>query len=216
MPKWEAKVYGSPKGDARDAVQTNLIYAQLKRGKSELIENQHWNDVKNLVIQERARRGLDTSQVVAYIPPGEITADVFMNLVKYSNINGVYDDSVAVGDWIKNESLGINDVVQRIMVAGEYCVCDCNYCSCDCNQCTCNCDYACTCDCAFQDFTPPVTVSFDTQGGSAAPAPIMVDSGTTWGEIKERVPEPVKTGKRFAGWVAQEDTAVKAGTKIRL
>lgn len=154
MPKWEAKTYGSPNGDAHSAVQTSQVYAQLKRGKSEIIENKHWNDVKNLVVQERQRRGLDTSKVISYIPPGNITADVFMNLVTYSNINGVHDDSTATGDVIKNESLGINDVVQRIMIAGEYCVCDCNYCACDCNQCTCNCDYACTCNCAYQDFEP--------------------------------------------------------------
>lgn len=146
MPKWETKSYGNPKGDAVDLAD---VYAQLKRGKSELIENKHWNDVKNFIIQERERRGLDTSKVVAYIPPGEITADVFMNLLRNSNIDGVYYDSVNKGDQIKNESLGINDVVQRIMTAGSQCVCDCNYCSCDCNHCTCNCDYSCTCDCAY-------------------------------------------------------------------
>lgn len=144
--KWEAKVYGDRAGD----VNRSEVYAQLKRGKSELVEHSHWNNVKNLVVKERQRRGLDTSQVIASIPQGHISASVLKNLLVNSNINGVYSDTVNAGEIIKNESIGINDVVQRIMIAGEYCVCDCNYCSCDCNQCTCNCDYACTCNCAYE------------------------------------------------------------------
>lgn len=146
MPKWQARVYGDPRGDARSADETS---AQLKRSKSELIENEHWNEVKNLVVAERQRRGLDTSQVIAYIAPGTITAEVLNNLLANANVNGIYDDFVDAGDAIKNESVGINDVVTRIIAAGEHCVCDCNYCSCDCNQCTCNCNYACTCNCAY-------------------------------------------------------------------
>lgn len=146
MPTWQARVYGDPRGDARSASEDS---AQLKRSKSELIENEHWNEVKNLVIAERQRRGLDTSQVVAYIAPGNITAEVLNNLLANANVNGIYDDLISAGDAIKNESVGINDVVTRIIAAGETCVCDCNYCSCDCNQCTCNCNYACTCNCAY-------------------------------------------------------------------
>lgn len=142
--KYEAKTYGNPEGDkVKDG------YAQLKRGKSELVENKHWNDVRNLVIKERKRRGLDTSKVIKYIPPGEITAEQFMNLLSNANIDGMFDDSVSQGDIIKNENIGINDVVQRVMIAGQHCVCDCNYCSCDCDYCSCNCNYDCTCNCAY-------------------------------------------------------------------
>lgn len=143
--KWEAKTTGNPKGDA----VKSEIYANLKRGKSEVVENKHWNDVKNLVINERKRRGLDTSQVIAHIPQGAILADHINNLLVASNIDGSYKDQLNNDDVIKNESVGINDVIQRIMASGEYCVCDCNYCYCDCNQCTCNCNYSCTCDCAY-------------------------------------------------------------------
>lgn len=144
--KWEAKTQGTPEGDA---VKESEIFTQLKRGKYEIVEHEHWNAVKNLVVQERKRRGLDTSQVIAYIPPGEIKAEHLNNLLANSNIQGVYDDVVKPQDTIKNEKLGINDVVERITIAGSYCVCDCNYCACNCNQCTCNCDYSCTCDCAY-------------------------------------------------------------------
>ena len=146
MPTWQARVYGDPRGDAAGADESS---SKLKRGKSELIESAHWNEVKDLVIAERQRRGLDTSQVITYIAPGNITAGVLNNLLANANVNGIYDDFVGAGDAIKNESVGINDVVTRIIAAGEACVCDCNYCSCDCNQCTCNCDYACTCNCAY-------------------------------------------------------------------
>lgn len=38
-------------------------------------------------------------------------------------------------------------------------------------------------------------------------------TGTTWADIKEQVPDPVKTGKRFAGWDAK---AVAKASKNRI
>lgn len=145
MPSYSFNTSGDPRGDT----VKDDSYKQLKRSKSELIEHEHWNEVKNYVVRERKRRGLDTSKVISAIPKGKITADVLNNLLINSNVDGTHTDIVMRKDIIKNDNVGINDVISRILNAGQHCVCDCNYCSCDCNFCTCNCDYSCTCNCAY-------------------------------------------------------------------
>lgn len=50
------------------------------------------------------------------------------------------------------------------------------------------------------EFVKVWNVTFDADGGSPTPDTVVVDEGTTWGQIKDRVPSPSKAGMRFTGW----------------
>lgn len=43
-------------------------------------------------------------------------------------------------------------------------------------------------------------VTFDANGGSPTQAPITVDDGSTWAQVKSRVTNPSKSGYNFLGW----------------
>lgn len=49
-------------------------------------------------------------------------------------------------------------------------------------------------------FVKTWVVTFDANGGSPQQDPITVDDGTTWGQIKEQVQNPTKSGYEFLGW----------------
>ena len=43
-------------------------------------------------------------------------------------------------------------------------------------------------------------LTFNADGGSPTQSPIVVDDGSTWGQVKNRVTSPSKSGYNFTGW----------------
>jgi len=69
---------------------------------------------------------------------------------------GIIPPSATPGDTIGDGSFGaadegINAMIDKVVAAGQVCLCNCNYCTCNCNFCTCNCNHACTCNCNYSD-----------------------------------------------------------------
>lgn len=53
-------------------------------------------------------------------------------------------------------------------------------------------------------FVKTWTVTFDSDGGTPTPDALTVDDGTTWENIKAKVPSPSKPGMTFTGWSVVE------------
>ena len=48
------------------------------------------------------------------------------------------------------------------------------------------------------------TLTFNSAGGEPQQDPIVVDDGTTWAQVKDRVKQPAKSGYNFLGWSVVE------------
>jgi len=157
MSDWLKNPYGTPGGDEKTYSSEEL--AQMGVNIGELITNEKFNYLSGKVKNESARRGVGVPDYERN--DGELITAVDYNVI-IDRINNVLDiprnpdgadlphlSNVAIGDLIT--ALIHNNIKNKLVDAGNQCMCNCNYCACNCNQCICNCNHACVCNCNYSD-----------------------------------------------------------------
>lgn len=158
--------FGSNPGS--DAVTYNLPYVSS----SNTVDTAKFRAVEAAVNQERVRRGSTAAPVVQarftglieaadlnflkssvevqgrpLNPPGYRDGD--NNFVYFTQASSPTGDFFGVDPNVLIYADDMNNMINKVVNAGQVCVCNCNYCTCNCNYCTCDCNYACTCQCNY-------------------------------------------------------------------
>lgn len=139
-PVWKKQVYGTPDGDK---VQYNL--KTFRTG--DLVTSSRWVELKNLIVQERKRRQLQTNSIFTAEQSKNIVAWGRNNLAQLADIDNLGHSTVTANNVVSH--LDMTEIQEKVRKSGLVCVCNCDYCTCNCNYCICNCDYSCTCNCAY-------------------------------------------------------------------
>ena len=139
-PVWKKQVYGTPEGDQ---VQYNL--KTFRTG--DLVTSSRWVELKDLIVQERKRRELQTNSIFTAEQSKNIVAWGRNNLAQLADIDNLGHSTVTTNNVVSH--LDMTEIQEKVRKSGLVCVCNCDYCTCNCNYCICNCDYSCTCNCAY-------------------------------------------------------------------
>ena len=139
-PVWKKQVYGTPDGDK---VQYNL--KTFRTG--DLVTSSRWAELKDLIVQERKRRQLQTNSIFTAEQSKNIVAWGRNNLAQLADIDNLGYSTVTTNNVVSH--LDMIEIQEKVKKSGLVCVCNCDYCTCNCNYCICNCDYSCTCNCAY-------------------------------------------------------------------
>jgi hypothetical protein len=174
--------YGANSGN--DNASYNI--ARVTAGSGQ-VTTAKFREIETAVNQERIRRGAGSGPVVTARFIGFIEA-ADLNFLRTSvEVQGVapnpssytesgnntplvtrfftqaappYGDFFGVDRDVLIYADDVNNMINKVVNAGQVCVCNCNYCTCNCNYCTCNCDYACTCNCNYSDVRLKTDIEF--------------------------------------------------------